>query len=66
MMGATHIVSNVHWNGFAPLLIVAQVSNMLNAYWVLRLLFVAPTHKFLCLKFDPLCDKPHLVSANIE
>ena len=37
---------------FAPPLIVAQVCNMSNWHWVLCLLLIAPTHKYLCLKFD--------------
>ena len=37
---------------FAPPLIVAQVFILSNSHWVLRLLLIAPTHKYLCLKFD--------------
>ena len=40
---------------FAPPLIVAQ-----------RLLLIAPTRECLCLKFDPMCDRPHIVGANQE
>ena len=51
---------------FAPPLIVAQVYYLGNFHWVLRLLMIAPTRKYLCLKFDPLCDRPHIVGANQE
>ena len=51
---------------FAPPLIVAQVYNLGNSHWVLRLLLIAPTREYLCLKFDPLLDKPHNVGANKE
>ena len=51
---------------FAPPLIVAQVYNMSNGHWVLRLLLIAPTREYLCLKFDPMCDQPHIVGANQE
>ena len=47
---------------FAPPLIV--VNNLSNSHWVLRLLLIAPTHEYLCLKFDPMCDRPHIVGAN--
>ena len=49
---------------FAPALIVARVYNLSNWHWVLRLLLIAPTREFLCLKFDPVCDRPHIVGAN--
>ena len=51
---------------FAPPLIVAQVYHSGNFHWVLRLLLIAPTREYLCLKFDPLLDKPHIVGANKE
>jgi hypothetical protein len=51
---------------FAPPLIVAQIYNSRNFHWVLRLLRIAPTREYLCLKFDPLLDKPHIVGANKE
>ena len=51
---------------FAPPLIVAQIYNSRNFHWVLRLLLIAPTREYLCLKFDPLLDKPHIVGANKE
>ena len=35
---------------FAPPLIVAHVYNLGNFHWVLRLLLIAPTRNFLCLK----------------
>ena len=52
----------------APPLIVAQVYNLGNFHWVLRFLMIAPgpTREYLCLKFDPLCDKPYIVGANKE
>ena len=31
---------------------------------MLRLLLIAPTHEYLCLKFDPLFDRSHIVGAN--
>ena len=47
---------------FAPPMIVAQVYNLSNSHWVLRLLLIAPTCEYLCLK----CDRPHIVGANQE
>ena len=49
---------------FAPPLIVAQVYNLDNSCWVLRLLLIAPTREYLCLKFDPLSGRPHIVGTN--
>ena len=51
---------------FAPPLIVAQVYNLSTWHWVLRFLLIAPTREYLCLKFDPMCDRPHIVGANEE
>ena len=51
---------------FAPPQIVAQVYNLSNWHWVLRLLLIAPYREYLCLKFDPVCDRPHIVGANQE
>ena len=51
---------------FAPPLIVAQVYNLSNSHWVLHLLLIAPTREYLCLKFDPMCDRPHIVGPNQE
>ena len=51
---------------FAPPLIVAHVYNLSNFHWVLRLLLIAPTREYLCVKFDPMCDRPHIVGANQE
>ena len=51
---------------FAPPLIVAHVYNLSNSHWVLCLLLIAPTRECLCLKFDPMCDRPHIVGANQE
>ena len=39
---------------------------MSNQHWVPRLLLIAPTREYLCLKFDPMCDRPHIVGANQE
>ena len=51
---------------FAPPSIVAQVYNLSKWHWVLRLLLIAPTREYLCLNFDPMCDRPHIVGANQE
>ena len=51
---------------FTPPLTMAQVYNLSNWQWVLRLLLIAPTHEYLCLNFDPMCDRPHIVGANHE
>ena len=51
---------------FTPPLIVAPVYNLSNSHWVLRLLLIAPTREYLCLKFDPMCERPHIVGANQE
>ena len=51
---------------FAPPVLVAQVYNLGNSHWVLRLLLIALTHEYPCLKFDRLCDRPHIVAANQE
>ena len=51
---------------FAPPLLAAQIYNVRHEHWVLRLLLVSPTRTFLCLVFDPLCNKPYIVGANIE
>ena len=39
---------------YAPPLLAAQIYNLRNEHWVLRLLLVSPTRTFLCLVFDPL------------
>ena len=51
---------------YAPPLLAAHVCNVRNTHWVLCLLLVSPTHTFFCLVFDPLCNKPYVVSANYE
>ena len=51
---------------YAPALLAAQVYNVRNAHWVLRLLLVSPTRTFLCLVFDLLSNRPYIVGANIE
>ena len=56
--------SSIASSSFAPPLTVAQVYNMSNWHWVLRLLLIAPTREYLCLKFDPMCDWPLIVGAN--
>ena len=43
-----------------------RIYNLRNEHWVLRLLLVSPTHAFLCLVFDPLCNKPYIAGANSE
>ena len=53
-------------SSFAPPWIVAHVYNPSNYHWVPRLLLIAPTRDYLCLKFDPMCDRPHIVGANQE
>ena len=50
----------------APPLLAAQVYNVRNTHWVLRLLLVSPTRTFLCLVFDPLSNGPYIVGANTE
>ena len=49
---------------YAPPLLAAQIYNVRNEHWVLRLLWVSPTR--LCLVLDPLCNKPYIVGANTE
>ena len=49
-------VRNTHW----------VLHNVHNTHWVLRLLLVSPTRTFLCLVFDPLCNRSYIVGANIE
>ena len=51
---------------YAPSLLAAQIYNVRNEHLVLRLLLVSPTRTFLCLVFDPLCNKPYIVGANTE
>ena len=51
---------------YAPPLLVAQIYNKRNSHWVLRLLLVSPTRTFLCLVFDPVCNKPYIAGANTE
>ena len=51
---------------YAPPLLAAQICNVRYEHWVLCLLLVSPTCTFLCLVFDPLCDKPYIVGANTE
>ena len=50
----------------APPLLAAQVCNVHNTHWVLRLLLVSPTRTFFCLVFHRLCNKPYIVGANTE
>ena len=47
---------------FAPPLIVAHMYNLVNWHWAFRL----ATREYLCLKFEPLCDEPHIARANKE
>ena len=51
---------------YAPSLLAAQIYNVRDEHWVLRLLLVSPTRTFLCLVFDPLCNKPYIVGANTK
>ena len=51
---------------YVPPLLAAQIYNLRNQHWVPRLLLVSPTRTFLCLEFDPLCNKPYIVGANTE
>ena len=51
---------------FAPPLIVVQVYNLGNFHRVLRLILIAPSREYVSLRFDTLCDRPHLVGANQE
>ena len=51
---------------YAPPLLAGQIYNLRNEHWVLRLLLVSPTRTFLCLVFDPLCNKPYIAGANTE
>ena len=51
---------------YSPPLLAAHIYNLRNEHWVLRLLLVSPTRTFLCLVFDPLCNKPHIVGTNTE
>ena len=51
---------------FAPPLIVAQVYKLGKFYWVFYLPLIVPTREYLYLKFDPLCERPHIVWANKE
>ena len=51
---------------YAPPLLAAQVYNLRNTHWVLRLLLVSPTRTFLCLVLDLLCNRPYIVGANTE
>ena len=51
---------------YAPPLLAAQIYNLRNEHWVMRLLLVSPTHMFLCLVFDPLCNKLYIAGANTE
>ena len=51
---------------YAPPLLAAQIYNKRSEHWVLRLLLVSPTRTFLCLVFDPPCNKPYIAGANTE
>ena len=51
---------------YAPPLLAAQIYDVRNTHWVLRLLLVSPTRTFLCLVFDPLCNKLYIVGANTK
>ena len=66
IVGIPHLEAASINMSFTPPLIVAQVYNFFNFRWVLRLLFNGPTREYLYFKFDPLCDRPHIVGANHE
>ena len=51
---------------YAPPLLAAQVYNVRNTHWVFCLLLVSPTRTFLCLVFDLLPNRPHIIGANTE
>ena len=51
---------------YVPPLLAAQIYNSRNEHWALRLLLVSPTRTFLCLVFDPLCNKLYIAGANTE
>ena len=51
---------------YAPSLLAAQLYNVCDQHWVLCLLLVSPCRSFLCLVFDPLCNRPYIVGANTK
>ena len=51
---------------YVPPLLAAQIYKVRDEHWVLRPLLVCPTCTFLCLVFDPLCNKLYIVVANTE
>ena len=51
---------------YAPPLLAAQIYDVCNQHWVLRLLLVSPTCTFLCLVFDPLSNTPYIVGAGTQ
>ena len=51
---------------YAPPLLAAHIYNVHNEHWVPRLSLVSPTHTFLCLVFDLLCNRQYIVGANTE
>ena len=65
-LGRAHFASVIHRYVFCPTLILTQVYKRSNQHWVLRLLLIAQTRQYLCLNFDQMCDRPHIVGANQE
>ena len=51
---------------YTPPLLAAQVYNVRNQHWVLRLLLVFSTRTFVCLVFDPLSNRLYTVGANTK
>ena len=51
---------------YALPLLAVQMYNLRYQHSVLRLLLVSPTRTFLCLVFDPLCNKQYIAGANTE
>ena len=51
---------------YTPPLLLAQVYYVRNTRWVLPLLLVSRTHTFICLVFEPLCNRPYTVDAKTK
>ena len=43
---------------------IRMVYNLGYFHWILHLLLISPTREYVCLKFGPPCDQPHIVGAN--
>ena len=46
--------------------LVAKVCIFPNLHWVPCLLLIALAREYICFKFDPLCNQPPTVGANME